>query len=194
MVVCGLLLVQVSSPAWAVARKAQGRAASARHAHIKKPHKAKQLADDVAFGTADMADERPGIRGQASFYASKFHGRRTATGERFDARLFTGASNRFPLGATVAVRREDDGRCAIVKINDRMHARHQNRVIDVSRSVAEYLGMVRAGVVFVRVSRLRDAGHPDSPDRCRAAFELDAVGNPDGQPEKMPEFLPIPGG
>jgi hypothetical protein len=47
--------------------------------------------------------------------------------------------------------RLDNERCAIVKVNDRMHARHRRRVIDVSLGVAEYLDMVRAGVVLVRV-------------------------------------------
>jgi rare lipoprotein A len=54
---------------------------------------------------------------------------------------FTAASNHFPLGTQGRRRRLDNDRCAIVKVNDRMHAKHRRRVIDVSRGVAEYLGM-----------------------------------------------------
>ena len=53
------------------------------------------------------------------------------------------------------MRRLDNDRCAIVKVNDRMHAKHRKRIIDVSRGVAEYLDMIRAGVVLVRVAPLK---------------------------------------
>ncbi len=129
----------------------------------------KSLADAVFVAEVDD-DEDFGLRGRASFYGNSFHGRRTSTGERFDLRQFTAASNRFPLGTQVAVQRLDNARCAIVKINDRMHSKHQKRVIDVSRSVAEYLEMIRAGVVLVRVARIKpgDKGN----QACVAAFEV----------------------
>ncbi len=112
-----------------------------------------------------------GLHGLASFYGHGFQGRKTATGELFDVKNFTAASNRFPLGSMVAVSRIDNDRCAIVKINDRMHARHRRRIIDVSRGVADYLGMLNAGVVMVRVAPLKD----DPPARrqidCQSAFD-----------------------
>lgn len=127
----------------------------------------------AAIGPAEILDtEQTGLHGHASFYGHGFQGRRTATGERFDVRAFTGASNRFPLGTMVAVRRLDNDRCAIVKINDRMHAKHQRRVIDVSRGVADYLGMVSAGVVLVRVAELRAGWRDQGEGACLAAFEV----------------------
>lgn len=98
-----------------------------------------------------MDDPAIALLGRASFYSNKFNGRRTSTGERHDNRLFTAASNHFPLGSKVVVHRLDTERCAIVRVNDRMHGRHVARVIDVTRSVAESLNMLRAGVVLVRV-------------------------------------------
>jgi rare lipoprotein A len=98
-----------------------------------------------------MDDPAIALLGRASFYSNKFNGRRTSTGERHDNRLFTAASNHFPLGGKVVVHRLDTERCAIVRVNDRMHGRHVARVIDVTRSVAESLNMVRSGVVLVRV-------------------------------------------
>ena len=124
-----------------------------------------------AFGTIDIIDDgQPGLHGQASFYGKGFQGRKTSTGERFDARQFTAASNHFPLGTLVAVRRVDNDRCAIVKVNDRMHGRHRNRVIDVSHGVADYLGMLRAGVVFVRVAALKKGVSDAGSAACQAAF------------------------
>lgn len=126
----------------------------------------------AAIGAAEILDtEQTGLHGHASFYGHGFQGRKTATGERFDVKGFTGASNRFPLGTMVAVRRLDNDRCAIVKINDRMHAKHQRRVIDVSRGVAEYLGMVSAGVVLVRVAALKAGWQGMGEGACLAAFE-----------------------
>lgn len=125
----------------------------------------------VEFGAAEILDiDRPGLHGQASFYGKSFHGRKTSTGERFNARQFTAASNHFPLGSLVAVHRMDNDRCAVVKINDRMHGRHSKRIIDVAHGVAEYLGMLRTGVVMVRVAPVKDADKS-----CGQAFEPDAT-------------------
>ena len=140
----------------------------------------------ASFGLADVAESSgKGLHGQASFYGQKFHGRKTSTGERYDISEFTAASNRFPLGSTVAVRRLDNDRCAIVRINDRMHARHRSRVIDVSRGVAEFLGMIQAGVVFVRVAPVKQSALAElGLSACHAAFESDAVAVE--QPPKLP--------
>lgn len=140
-------------------------------------------------GLADVLDHGgPGLHGLASFYGHGFQGRRTSTGERFDVREFTGASNHFPLGSRVAVRRLDDARCAIVRINDRMHGLHRRRVVDVSRSAAEYLGMIRAGVVLVRVAAVVGEGRDDAA--CLSAFAAEACGDglACGQPPHWPDF------
>ncbi|MFN4340531.1 MAG: septal ring lytic transglycosylase RlpA family protein [Azonexus sp.] len=160
---CGLLLCHAPSTARAAGKPAAPRTAKTV---VRKPAPVALPVSD--FGPADILDDAgPGRHGLASFYGKGFHGRRTSTGERFDARQFTGASNHFPLGTLVAVRRVDNDRCAVVRINDRMHARHRRRVIDVSLATAEYLGMLRAGVVFVRVAPLKADG------ACQAAFEPD---------------------
>ena len=132
-----------------------------------------------AVGGAEVLEvESTGLHGAASFYGPGFHGRRTATGEVFDQRGFTAASNRFPLGTWVAVRRLDGSSCVVVKINDRMAAGHRKRVIDLSRAAAESLGMIRAGVVLVRVGELRDG--PRDPDACRTpAAPVDLPEGPD---------------
>ena len=190
-IACGLLLCQAPSTVWAAGNKQSAKPAAARQAKkaVRKP--AALPASD--FGPADIIDDDgQGLRGQASFYGKSFQGRKTSTGERFDRREFTAASNRFPLGSRVAVRRIDNDRCAIVKINDRMHARHRKRVIDVSHGVAEYLGMLRAGVVFVRVAPVRGDGLL-AEDACRSAFEPDipCAGCGETAP-RLPGFLQFP--
>ena len=153
---------------------------------------------------AEADADFPGLHGQASFYGQGFKGRRTASGERFDPRRFTAASNRFPLGTRLAVLRPDTGRCAVVRVNDRMHARHRRRIIDVSRAVAEHLQMLRAGVVLVRVVALPDNAGESAPAACRAAFAADGVepeaGDTDGidadgaeSAEPPPAAWPLPG-
>ncbi|MDR3056433.1 MAG: septal ring lytic transglycosylase RlpA family protein [Zoogloeaceae bacterium] len=118
------------------------------------------------------------IRGKASFYgkpdSGKFHGRRTANGERFDRRAFTAASNRFPLGSWVAVRRTDKAACVLVWVNDRMHARHKVRIIDLSYAAAEALGSVRIGVAKVEARQLRGSKN-EKPAGCEQAFELETA-------------------
>lgn len=198
--VCGLLLLNVST-AWAAqarpsvkmheqssAHRAAPRATASKAG--KKPvrpvvrgtralgrnnlkHRSQDSLEPELL-TAELRDEdETGLHGQASFYAYGFQGRRTATGELFRVKEFTAASNRFPLGTMVAVRRLDNNLCAIVKVNDRMHAKHRKRIIDVSRGVAEYLDMIRAGVVLVRVARLKANWKEHGPAACHAAFEAE---------------------
>lgn len=163
---CGLLWLVVL-PEAAAAGHHPGKPAASRKKSAPHPRAANP---SPQFGAADVIDESmSGLHGLASYYGYGFQGRRTATGERFDVGDFTAASNRFPLGALVAVGRVDDARCAVVKVNDRMHVKHRRRVIDVSRGVAEYLGMLRAGVVLVRVAALRSGRAGPGGDDCRAA-------------------------
>ncbi|HLO64304.1 MAG TPA: septal ring lytic transglycosylase RlpA family protein, partial [Azonexus sp.] len=150
-------MCQAPSTVWAAGKKASAKpATTARQAKKAVRRHAPQRAPASEFGPADILDDDgQGLHGQASFYGHGFQGRKTSTGERYDVKQFSAASNRFPLGSLVAVRRLDNDRCAIVKINDRMHTAHRKRVIDVSHAVAEYLGMLRAGVVLVRVAPLK---------------------------------------
>lgn len=87
-------------------------------------------------------------RGGASYYADKFKGRPTASGELYEPTLMTAAHKTLPFGTVVLVERVSDGRWIEVRINDRgPHVR--GRIIDLSRRAAEALGIVRAGVADV---------------------------------------------
>ncbi len=166
-----------------------GKTAHAAARKVPAKKKAPAAAASSEVFVAELEDDADfGLRGHASFYGHGFQGRKTSTGERFDVRDFTAASNHFPLGSWVAVRRLDSERCAIVKVNDRMHAKHRKRIIDVSRGVAEYLGMLRAGVVLVHVAALKKAVGEKDLAACHAAFEAENECDSCGAPPKIPEF------
>ncbi|WP_159999438.1 septal ring lytic transglycosylase RlpA family protein [Roseomonas sp. 18066] len=98
-------------------------------------------------------------RGRASFYASRFHGRRMANGRRFNRDAAVAASRTLPLGTVARVKNLENGRTAVVTIEDRgPHLR--SRVIDLSPGTAAQLGMLRQGVAMVEVTPIRV---PDQP-------------------------------
>ena len=84
-------------------------------------------------------------RGQASWYGPRFHGRRTASGERYDQRALTAAHKTLPFGTLVRVRSLVTGKEIEVRVNDRGPF-VRGRIIDVSRAAAEALGMTMLGV------------------------------------------------
>lgn len=96
--------------------------------------------------------------GEASYYADAFHGRTTASGERFNMNEFTAAHRTLPFGTVVRVTRVDTGRYVVVRINDR-GPYSDGRIIDLSKAAARSLDMLRAGVVDVV---LEVVGRPES--------------------------------
>lgn len=97
------------------------------------------------------------LLGIASFYSSNLDGTKTATGEIFRNKKLTAASNQFPLNTWVRVTNLTNGRSVIVRINDRMHARMKarGRVVDLSRTAAQKLGFLKAGLTRVKVERVK---------------------------------------
>jgi rare lipoprotein A (peptidoglycan hydrolase) len=95
--------------------------------------------------------------GQASWYGPYFHGRKTASGEIFDASARTVAHPTLPLGCVVAVENLDNGRRAVARVNDRGPFR-PGRIVDCSYSLAHELGFVGSGVASVRVTLLDSIG------------------------------------
>jgi rare lipoprotein A len=88
--------------------------------------------------------------GVASYYAHKYHGRPTASGERFDMHDLTAAHRTLPFGTRVRVTNVTNGRSVVVRINDRGPF-VKGRVIDLSLAAAEQLDMVTAGLAEVEM-------------------------------------------
>ena len=87
----------------------------------------------------------------ASFYGygDSFHGRKTASGERFDRNALTAAHKDLPLGTVLQVGRIDRSQWVVVRINDR-GPYVKGRDLDLSYDAAHAIGIVRAGVKRVR--------------------------------------------
>jgi rare lipoprotein A len=103
--------------------------------------------------------------GIASWYGTKFHGRRTANGEVYDLYLATAAHRSLPIPSYVRVTNTGNGRSVVVRVNDRGPF-HPDRLIDLSYAAATKLGFVNEGTARVRVETIELAGVDD-----RRAFD-----------------------
>ncbi|MDU8923618.1 septal ring lytic transglycosylase RlpA family protein [Pasteurellaceae bacterium LIM206] len=91
--------------------------------------------------------------GMASYYHSKFHGRRTASGEAYNASGYTAAHKTLPLGSYALVTNMRNNKKVIVRINDRGPFSN-TRIMDLSKAAARELRMISSGVAKVRVEAL----------------------------------------
>ena len=89
-------------------------------------------------------------RGIASWYGKPFHGRRTASGERYNMYHITAAHRTMPLGTYARVTNLSNGKAVQVRINDRGPYAHR-RILDLSYSAARQLDMVQRGSGRVQV-------------------------------------------
>jgi len=89
-------------------------------------------------------------QGIASWYGTKFHQKKTATGETYDMFKMTAAHKTLPIPSYVQVTNLDNQRSVIVKVNDRGPF-HPHRVIDLSYVAAIKLGLDKSGTGFVDI-------------------------------------------
>ncbi len=94
--------------------------------------------------------------GQASWYGSKYHGRLTASGERYNMRAYTAAHKTLPFGTIVRVTNTQNNKSVDVKINDRGPF-VKGRVIDLSRKSFDKIGDIKGGLVPVRIEIVDDS-------------------------------------
>ena len=91
--------------------------------------------------------------GRASWYGKRFHGRKTASGERFDMNALTAAHKELPLGTKIEVINNSNGKSVVVTVNDRGPF-HGNRVLDLSKEAARQLGVIQKGTANVTIRAL----------------------------------------
>jgi rare lipoprotein A len=92
--------------------------------------------------------------GKASWYGPGFYGNRTANGEVFRPGTMTAAHRTLPFGTRVRVTNLNNGRTAVVRINDRGPF-HGSRVIDLAHGAATQLGVVSSGLARVKLEVLQ---------------------------------------
>jgi rare lipoprotein A len=102
--------------------------------------------------TYRVMDSASGYRasGLASWYGSKFHGRKTSSGEPFDMFSLTAAHRSLPLPTFLKVTNLQNGRTTVVRVNDRGPF-HDDRLIDLSYAGAVKLGFEKNGTARVRL-------------------------------------------
>jgi rare lipoprotein A len=93
-------------------------------------------------------------KGIASWYGNKFHGQRTSSGEDYDMYAMTAAHKTLPIPVFVEVTNHDNGRKAVVKVNDRGPF-HEGRIIDLSYAAATKLGVAQTGTANVSIRVVR---------------------------------------
>ncbi|MDP4276248.1 MAG: septal ring lytic transglycosylase RlpA family protein [Bacteroidota bacterium] len=103
---------------------------------------------------ADVAAER--TTGTASYYSSRFNGRRTSSGEVLDNNLFTAAHASLPFGTLVRVTNVDNGKSVIVRVTDRFSKRNPH-LMDLTQAAAKEIDMMRFGLANIRIEVLDDA-------------------------------------
>ena len=92
--------------------------------------------------------------GHASFYANKFHGRQTSSGEIFSQNKYTAAHQTLAFGSIVRVQNLENDSIVYVKINDRL-PKSSKRLIDLSKKAAKELNFIRKGTAEVLVERVQ---------------------------------------
>jgi rare lipoprotein A len=114
-------------------------------------------------------------RGIASWYGTKFHGRKTSNGEIFDLYAATAAHRTLPIPCYLRVTNLDNGRSIVVRVNDRGPF-HADRLIDLSYGAAVKLGYVDQGTAPVEVELVSVTGVDDRRDTPLGSYRYLQLG------------------
>jgi rare lipoprotein A len=176
------------SPAKAPPRYRGTSAARVNHGHLRhgessdhatpiRPSEAPAVSGPAARGSSLPSSEQLAERyartraisvqhGTASYYSDALAGRKTASGAPYEPQGFTAAHRSFAFGTVLRVTRSDGGQSVYVRVTDRGPFGPRGRILDLSRAAAERLGMLRAGVVTVKVEVV-ELGESRKPRRRR---------------------------
>lgn len=100
--------------------------------------------------TASHGHSAHQLEGICSYYGPKFHGKRTASGEKFDMYQLTAAHKTLPFATRIKVINLDNGKSVIVKINDRGPF-VKGRILDLSYAAAKKIDMINQGTARIRI-------------------------------------------
>lgn len=105
-------------------------------------------------GQFSIVSAQSGETGKASYYADKFQGRKTASGELYHKDSVTCAHRTYSFGTTLKVINLKNNKSAIVRVNDRGPF-IQGRIVDLSRKAMENLGGIEKGIIEVKIEILK---------------------------------------
>jgi rare lipoprotein A len=127
--------------------------------------------------------------GVASYYGDEFHGRKTASGEKYNKNELTCAHKTYPFGTKIRVSRLDNKKSVIVRVNDRGPF-IKGYIVDLSKKAAQEIGMIEDGIVKVKVE-LVEKKSDDSADVVTTpeerSTETTAKGDDTPAPTKAPD-------
>lgn len=128
-------------------------------------------------------------RGIASWYGTKFHKQRTSSGEPYNMYVMSAAHKTLPLPTYVRVKNLNNGKVAIVKVNDRGPF-HSNRIIDLSYAAALKLGIFPKGTAPVEIETLMGPAVKGQYYLQAGAFNTEAMAK--RLKEKLARITPSP--
>jgi rare lipoprotein A len=125
--------------------------------------------------------------GKASYYNDKFEGRKTASGEKYAKAELTCAHKTLKFGTIVRVTRLDNNESVDVRVNDR-GPYSEGHIVDLSRAAAENIGLIKAGVLKVKLEVIEEAPAPVSKKDTKAKKDTtkDKKEKPATDDEKAP--------
>lgn len=106
------------------------------------------------FAKTAKHDTKQTKTGVASYFNDKFHGQRTASGERYDKNALTAAHATLPFGSMIKVVNLQNHHSVNLRVNSRPHAKNK-RMLDVSKQAAKQLGFLRSGLAKVEITVLQ---------------------------------------
>jgi rare lipoprotein A len=138
-----------------------------------------EIEDDEYEDSTSEHSERFYQKGEASWYGRAFHGKRTASGERFDMNELTAAHRKLPFGTILEVKNLNNDKRVKVRINDRGPYR-EGRILDLSYAAARKLDMLGSGKAMVGINIVRKGSGEDSSRKGLNDIEP-AAGSDDGE-------------
>ncbi len=120
-------------------------------------------------------------QGKASYYGKAHHGKKTASGKRFNMHAMTAAHRSLPFGTQLKVTSKDTGKSVIVTINDR-GPYAGGRILDLSQEAARQLGMIKQGVGVVTLEKMnvkQDSVRRSSTERIEEPILVASSNLPD---------------
>lgn len=124
-------------------------------------------------------------KGEASWYGSRYHGRKTSSGERYNKNAMTAAHKTLPFGTKVKVTNLDNNESVIVRINDRGPF-VGDRIIDVSEAAARELEFHSKGIGHVKIEVLETEA--DLASAAGFSFDVASFADYDFASEVKPEL------
>ena len=138
------------------------------------------MTSTIAFGQEIQA-------GKASYYANKFHGRRTSDGSIYHRDSMTCAHRTLPFGTLLKVRNVKNGKEVIVKVNDRGPF-CQGRIVDLSYAAAKELGIISSGVASVEATKIGFVSKKKAAQKKVVVPELKIINPLSGDYYKVSEW------